>query len=269
VPTSESPAAFYLPLDDGRFTSTEHTGGPWDPRLQHAGPPSALLTRAIEQHDGAWPGHIVRISVDILGPIPVAELSVTTQVLRSGRSVELVQAELHSVAGTGGDRIAARATAWRVVDTDLDLPEHPEVEHEVPPFPESASGLPAGWGGGYLAAMEWRQAAGEWAGLGAATVWGRMCYPLVAGEEPTGLQRVMAVADSGNGVSYVLPFEEWLFINPDLTVHVTAEPQGEWICLDAATTVSDRGFGLAASRLFDRGGLVARGAQSLYIAPRG
>jgi Thioesterase-like superfamily len=264
VPTSESPDAFYLPLGDNRFASTEHTGGPWDARLQHAGPPSALLTRAIEQHEGAWPGHIVRVSVDILGPIPVAEVAVTTQVLRSGKSVELVQAELRS-----DDRVAARATAWRVVDTKLDLPEHPEVAQDVPPFPDSASPLPAGWGGGYLAAMEWRQAGGIWAAPGAATIWGRMRYPLVLDEQPTGLQRVLAIADSGNGVSYVLPFEEWLFINPDLTVHVAAEPQGEWICLDAATTLSERGFGLASSRLFDRAGLVARGAQSLYIAPRG
>jgi hypothetical protein len=268
VSTTDSPAAFYLELEDGRFASTEHTGGPWDPRLQHAGPPSALLTRAIEQHDGAWPGHIVRISVDILGPIPVAELAVTTQVLRSGKSVELVQAELHSVAVTGGDRVAARATAWRVVDAQLDLPEHPEVGHAVPPFPDAASPLPPGWGGGYLAAMEWRQAGGIWAAPGAATVWGRMRYPLVADEQPTGLQRLLAIADSGNGVSYVLPFEEWLFINPDLTVHVAAEPHGEWICLDAATTVSERGFGLAASRLFDRERLVGRGAQSLYVSRR-
>jgi hypothetical protein len=93
--------------------------------------------------------------------------------------------------------------------------------------------------------------------------------PLVPDEQPTGLQRVMAIADSGNGVSFVLPFEQWLFINPDLTVHVGAVPEGEWICLDAATTVSERGFGLASSRLFDRGRLVARGAQALYVARRG
>ena len=268
MPTPQSPDAFYLPLGDGRFESTVHTGGPWDSRLQHAGPPSALLTRAVEQHEGAWPGHIVRVSVDILGPVPVAELTVTTQTMRAGKSVELVQAELHSVDGAGNDRVAARATAWRVVDVELDLPEHPELEHEVPPFPDAATPLPPGWGGGYLAAMEWRQAGGEWAGSGPATVWGRMRYPLVPDEEPTGLQRVMAIADSGNGVSHVLSFEEWLFINPDLTVHVAAEPQGEWICLDAATTVSRRGSGLASSRLFDRERLVARGAQALYVAPR-
>ena len=46
--------------------------------------------------------------------------------------------------------------------------------------------------------------------------------PLVAGEEPTGLQRVLAVADSANGVSAVLPLGDWLFINPELTVHLRA-----------------------------------------------
>jgi hypothetical protein len=78
----------------------------------------------------------------------------------------------------------------------------------------------------------------------------------------------MIIADSGNGVSNVLPQDTWFFINPELTVHVAAEPTGEWICLDAATRIDDGGFGLAASRLFDRDRLVGRGAQSLYIGPR-
>ena len=103
---------------------------------------------------------------------------------------------------------------------------------------------------------------------GPATVWARMRYPLVPGEEPTGLQRMFVLADSGNGVSSVLPWTEWLFINPELTVHVAAVAKGEWICLDAQTRVDRRGFGLASSRLFDRERLVGRGAQSLYIAPR-
>jgi hypothetical protein len=116
--------------------------------------------------------------------------------------------------------------------------------------------------------MEWREARGSWGSPGAAAVWGRMRIPLVPDEEPSGLQRIMAIADSGNGVSYVLPFESWFFINPDLTVHLAAEPVGEWICLDARTRVDAAGFGLAASRLFDRERLVARGAQTLYIGPR-
>jgi hypothetical protein len=206
--------------------------------------------------------------VDILGPVPVAEVEVTTTVLRSGRSVELVVAEL-AAAG----RPAARASAWRIRRTELSLPplpqehdEHPE--DEVPPFPDAASPLPEGWGGGYLHAMEWRQARGNWGPPGAAAVWGRMRHPLLPDEEPTGLQRVLALADSGNGISYVLPFDQWFFINSDLTVHLAAEPAGPWLCLDARTRIDAAGFGLASSRIFDRGGLVARGAQTLYVGPR-
>jgi hypothetical protein len=260
--------AFFLPLGADRFESTEHTGGPWDPGLQHAGPPSALLARAIEAEPGPWPATVTRMSVDLLGPVPVAELTLRTTVLRSGRSVELLSAEL---AHDG--RVAARATAWRIRRADLTLPplpaDHDDVPDEaVPDLPDGETPLPGGWGGGYLAAMEWRQAHGNWGPPGAAAVWGRMRYPLVPGEEPSGLQRLMAIADSGNGVSYVLPFESWFFINPDLTVHVSAEPTGEWICLDARTHVEASGFGLASSRLFDRDRLVGRGAQTLYLGPR-
>lgn len=259
---------FYVPLGAHTFASTEHTAGPWDPGLQHAGPPSALLTRAIEREPAPWPATITRVTVDLLGPVPVAELDLHVEVLRSGRSVELVQAQV-----AHGGRVAARATAWRVRRSALALPALP-ADHdlapgdEVPPMPSTETPLPQGWGGGYLHAMEWRQASGAWGPPGAAAVWGRMRYPLVPDEEPTGWQRLMAIADSGNGISHVLPFESWFFINPDLTVHLAAAPAGEWICLDARTRVDPAGFGLATSRLFDRERLVARGAQALYIGPR-
>ena len=256
------PDAFYLPLGDDRYLSTEHTGGPWDPSFQHGGPPAALLARAIESESLAWPATIARISVDILGPVPVAELSVRSRVLRPGRSVDLVEAEL-----AAGDRAVVRAQAWRVRAAELDLP-FDEERSEVPAFPAAETPLPDSWRGGYMRAMEWRLAAGDLSGPGPSTVWGRMRYPLLPDEEPTGLQRVLTLADSGSGVSSVLPFDGWLFINPELTVHVAAPPAGEWICLDAATTADRTGFGLAASRLFDRDRLVARAAQSLLVGPR-
>jgi Thioesterase-like superfamily len=261
------PDAFYLPLGDERYLSTEHTGGPWDPALQHGGPPSALLARTMESQSLAWPATIARVSVDILGPVPVAELTVRSRVLRPGRSVDLVEAEL-----VAGDRAVVRAQAWRVRAAELDLPalddEYDDKPGVVPDFPAAETALPDGWRGGYMRAIEWRFVGGVWAGAGPATVWGRMRYPLVPDEEPTGLQRVLALADSGSGVSAVLPFDRWLFINPELTVHVAAPPAGQWICLDAQTTVDRSGFGLATSKLYDRDRLVARGAQSLLVGPR-
>jgi hypothetical protein len=261
------PDAFYLPLGAGRFVSTEHTSGPWDEGSQHGGPPSALLGRAIEQESPAWPATVARVTVDILGPIPVAELTVRSRLLRSGRSVDLVEAEL-----VAGDRPVARAQGWRVRATALELPPVPSYDDHgvdvVPPLPDEESSVPRGWLGGYLHAIEWRHVTGVWAAPGPAVVWGRMRHPLVPDEEPTGLQRVLAVADSGSGVSAVLPWDGWLFINPELTVHVAAVPTGEWICLDAVTRLDPAGFGLATTRIFDRTRRVGQGAQSLLVAPR-
>ena len=60
--------------------------------------------------------------------------------------------------------------------------------------------------------------------------------------------RAVATADFGNGVSAELPFDDYLFINADLTIHLWRAPRGEWIGLDAQTllqavvSVSRRAF---------------------------
>jgi acyl-Coa thioesterase superfamily protein len=155
--------------------------------------------------------------------------------------------------------------AWRVLAATA-----PTVgDRPAPPRPPDVTPPPAGLDDfGYGHAVEMRFAAGAWDEAGPATVWIRQRVGLVTGEEPTGLQRVLAVADSANGVSGVLPLNEWLFINPELTVHVRREPRGEWICLDAETTITEGGAGLARSVLSDDAGVVAAGAQSLLVMRR-
>jgi hypothetical protein len=110
--------------------------------------------------------------------------------------------------------------------------------------------------------------AGSFLERGPATVWLRMRHPLVAGEAPSPVTRVLIAADSGNGVSAVLDFRRFLFVNPDLTVHLQRDPDGEWVCLDARTTVDPGGSGLAETTIHDRHGPVARGLQTLFVAER-
>lgn len=105
-------------------------------------------------------------------------------------------------------------------------------------------------------------------GTGAATVWGRTLVDVVAGEQASPLQRLCAIADSGNGVSGRLDIRQWLFINTDLTLHLYRDPVGEWIGLDAETVIGPTGSGLAASVLHDEAGALGRGAQSLVVRPR-
>lgn len=251
---------FYLPTSQpGVFESTGATVGPWNPALQHGGPPSALLARAAETTESSWPGTVVRLAVEILGPVPVAEITVNSHVVRPGKSVELIEAEL-----IAGGRAAARARAWRIRTAELELPDGVPGSEPPPKLPADSEPVEA-FGAPFLMQMEMRAAAGSWFEPGAASIWFRQQIPLVAGEEPTGLQRLMAVADCGNGVSASLPLGAWIFINPDLTVHLERYPQGEWVCLEAATAIDPGGFGLARSTLYDETGSVARGAQSLFV----
>jgi len=255
--------SFFAPVGDGRWQATEHTSGPWDPRFQHGGPPSALLARAIERCAPREDMMVARLTVEILGAIPVGELDVAARLVRDGRSVQLVEATM-----AYGGRDVARASAWRVRRTDgVTVPSR----HRMPaPLPgQDAEWVPSeSWECGYLTAVEWRLVAGRFDALGPGTAWSRLRYPIMPDEQPTGLQRVMAVADSGNGLSSELDFAQWLFINPELTVHLHREPVGDWVCLDAETTVTDGGVGLATSVLSDQEGPVGVGSQSLLVAPR-
>ncbi|MFI5606735.1 thioesterase family protein [Amycolatopsis sp. NPDC051903] len=255
--------AFYVSLGDERYAATEHTSGPWAPGAQHFGPPSALLVRGLERLEAPHPSLLARVTVDILGPAPVAELAQRSWVERPGRSVELLQSEL-----SAGGKLVARATAWRIATGDTSA-----IATDAGPLLPSAdagteTAFPDDWSGGYLNAVEWRAVRGGISAPGPAAVWGRQRVPLVDGEEPTGLQRLFAIADSGNGVSHFLPGREWLFINSELTVHLRRVPEGEWIGLDAVSLVGPHGVGTATSTLHDGSGPVGTGAQALLIRPR-
>ena len=204
---------------------------------------------------------IARVTIEILGPIPIAELEIETRVERPGRSVELLAGELFAAG-----KPVLRARAWRVLRSPVGTDSGPVP----PPLPSDGDPPPGALGdrAGYAHAVEWRWASGGWESRGPAAVWTRLRIPVVRGEEPTGIQRVLAVADSGNGVSSVLPWGDYFFINTELTVHFLRPPEGEWVCLQARTDIAAGGAGMASSVLSDSTGTVARGAQALLIAPR-
>ncbi len=256
--------AFYLPNADG-FEPTELTRGPWDPAAQHAGPPAALIGRAVELA-GQEGMRTTRITFDILRPVPIAPLQLATRVVRGGRRVELVEASLRA----GGNEVV-RAVALRLRRAELTLPDGLDGGAPPPPGPDHGEQRPffsTGAQVGYHTAMEWRFLAGSFLDPGPATVWLRMRHPLLPDEAPSPLTRVLIAADSGNGVSTVLDWRRFLFVNPDLTVHLHREPAGEWVCLDARTTIDAGGSGLAESTIHDRDGPVARGLQTLFVAER-
>ncbi len=274
------PDAFFF-ADEDRYVPTELTRGPWDPESQHAGPPAALIGREVERLEGGAARHVGRITFEILRPVPITPLRVEARVVRPGRSVELVEA---SLADSDGEVI--RATAWRLRSADVHLPaglsslDGPGLIGTSPSTlrpgfaPPGVDGArpgkfpPTGQEVGYHTAMEYRFVHGDFAQLGPAVVWMRMRQPLVAGEVPSPLQRVLVAADSGNGVSATLDWNGYLFINVDLTVHLHRPLVGEWVCLDAITIPEPGGVGLADTALYDDRGPIGRAAQTLLVDRR-
>jgi len=255
------PDAFYVP-DGDLFIPTDLTRGPWSAKAQHAGPPAALIARAIESLEPRGLS-LARFTLDVLRPVPLEPLAVETRVVRSGRSTQYAEATLSDRQGP-----IAHATAWRIGGEPR---EELDIDPVPPPGPEGAGAAPffePGWSPSYFDAMEWRLARGALAEPGPAAVWMRMRGALVEGEEPSPAARVLVAADSGNGISWALPLETSLFINTEITVHLVRMPEGEWVCLDARTRVGPAGVGLAESVLWDRRSMIGRGAQSLLVASR-
>lgn len=256
--------AFFIQESEDRFVPTDWTIGPWSRESQHAGPPAALLGRAIERVVGRDDVQVARATFEILRPVPVAPLQVRAEIVRPGRSVILSSASLSDEKG-----VVMQAAAWSIRTEQLDLqqtvhgprpPAGPSQGEPVDTFPTEQRS--------YLTAMEWRFVRGGFLEPGPATTWARMKHSLVEGEEIAPLSRVLALADSGNGISAAIDFGKWVFINPDLSVYLHRLPRGEWVCLDAETTVEPTGIGLAASVLSDEDGVIGRGLQSLFLGPR-
>jgi hypothetical protein len=263
----EDAGAFYEPLGNGRFRATTATQSPWDPGLQHGGPPSALCAAVVEGSHPRPEMRIARISLDLLGPIPLGEVTVRTRVVRPGRRIELSEAVLEC-----GGREAVLARTWRIATSAQMhrlLPEgHTAPHSSVPPLADAIARdfMPA-HSFGYADAIEWRFI-NEARESEAAQVWMRPRVPLIANEPLLGLERLLICADSANGVSSRLSFHEWLFVPPSLTVTLHRYPSGDWIFMRAITTLSDDGIGFTESMLADERGFVGAGAQPLLIESR-
>jgi len=268
---SELPEALYEAAEEpGAFAATGLTSGPWDPRLQHAGPPAALLARAVEARSAIDGGQTVRLSYDILRPVPVAPLRIEARTLRPGRRVEQLEATLSAADDPAGAPLM-RATAWRMRTEAVPVPPEALAAPVVLAAPDTgASGRFDWWTAevAYHRALDWRFLSGGFERPGPATVWTRLQVPLVAGEPVTPLQRLLVMADAASGVSAMLDWGAFTFVNVDLGIHLERPPSGEWMAMAAETRLGPSGAALCTSVLHDGEGRLGTSTQSLLVAAR-
>jgi hypothetical protein len=259
--------AVFIPAGDGRFVASGLARGPWDSNAQHGGAPAALLMRAFEQLPAGDGLQIARVTYEFMRPVPLGELEVRAEVVRGGRRVQLLEASVFTPDGTEVVRARAlqihRADPAAATPADPPGPDGPESGD-----PQSPGFVPSGLTFFGSDAMDIRFVAGTFNDPGPATAWFRLRQPLVAGETPSPLQRLAAAGDFGNGIGAALPWANWMFINPDLTLYIERPPAGEWVCLDATTRIGAGGVGVAESILYDESGRVGRAIQGLLVARR-
>jgi hypothetical protein len=247
------------------FESTDGTRSNWDPEIQHGSPPLALMTKLIEELAADSGLRVGRLTLDILGAIPVTQVRVRAWVQRPGSRISMMAAEMSAPRPDGTERAVARVTAWLLATSDTT----DAATDRFPPLAEGeAAAVPHSWVGakGYLETVSWRRqriAEGE-----SNVAWLSPMVPLVDSEEMTDLQRLAMVADSVNGVGMALDPEKFVFMNTDTAVHLHRLPSGNDFALRARGSFGPDGVGVTTAEVFDRQGFIGVVAQTLLLQRR-
>jgi hypothetical protein len=189
------------------------------------------------------------------------ELEVSCDVIRTGRSVELLEVVVSQNA-----RAAIRTRIWRVSGSDTASVAGGEREPLPPPDEAPPFEFAAGWAGDYVSTLDVRAVGTPRPAR--ATAWMTTALPVVEGEPVSDVCRFALLADTMNGIAVRQPPDEWLFPNVDLTVHLFRQPQGPWLGLETEVTFGATGHGLTSADLHDLGGHFGHAEQSLLVRPR-
>jgi acyl-coenzyme A thioesterase PaaI-like protein len=251
-------------VDGNRVVTSPNAAGPWDPGMQHGSAPAALAVWAAEAIPTREPMQIARVTIDLMRPVPVAPLTLATEVLREGRKIQLCAVRLYA-----DGVLTVGATVLKIKTQVLTLPSDVADPPLELPGPDQSRMDPANFSNSpFVTGISLRAARGRFGVPGPGAIWYRVDRALVEGSAISQAMRAVVASDFCNGTSAALDFRLWTFLNADLTVSLAREPVGEWILVDAESWIGPDGAGLAIARLADSRGYFGRAIQSLVIEKR-
>ena len=258
------PPSFFRRISDSEYEPTEATIGPWSAELQHGGPPSALLTHALRVYPSPGNFRIFRITIEILGTVPVSPCEIRVEKVRVGRRIELLKAHYLSAGKT-----FMLAHAWRL-EAEAGISQAVAEPFVVPPLPDAQAQtfFPGVSYFPYGHALEWRFTQGRFEPMGPATVWTRPRIPLIDGVATNALESMLLMLDSANGISAELDILQWTFVPVDLSFGLYRQPMGEWLGMEARTALGSEGIGQTTTTAFDSSGSVGHSMHTLFVRPR-
>ncbi len=252
--------------DDGsvtaHFAPEPHAQGAWNPHEQHMAPATGVICSELECFRPRDDLRIGRVALDILGLIPLAPFTITTRLLRPGRTIELVEA---TMSAQGRACIVARA--WRMQTSDTsDIAGTEDAAIAGPEPMQPWDGMDQ-WSGGYIQSLHFRADARRRAGSG--IVWMRNDLDMVEGRETSAFVRLMGMVDTANGIVTRASPREWAFPNLDLNIDLLRLPEGPWLGLQTTQDYGSDGIGLTRSVLHDLRGPFGHGTQILTLRRMG
>ena len=236
--------------------------GAWNAHEQHMAPATGVMCAELEAFMPRADLRIGRVGLDILGLIPLQPFSISTKVLRPGKTIELIEA---TMVANGRACIVARAWRMQTSDTraiagmedrDMGRPE------DLPDW----TGMQQ-WAGGFIESMRFKADAERRAGKG--VVWLNNDLEMVEGQATSSFVHVMGMVDTANGIVPRAKPDEWAFPNLDLHIDLLRLPQGQWLGLDTCQQYGSDGIGLTSSVLHDEIGVFGRSEQILTLRPMG
>jgi len=247
-----------------RFVPTAAAAGPWNPGVLHGGAVAALLAGLLDDPEQV----VVRVTVDLLGPVPSSPLRAEVGPTEGGRRVVR-----QSVTLLTDDRPVARASALRMRRGAVELPASATAHRvvfdpaRVPDLsrPNQQAVKQVGWESFDSLAMAVRWEPFDPASGERSRFWCRLLLPVVAGRDAAPVERVLAAADFSGGTSRRLPFREWSFMNADLVVSLARPPEGDWVGLECEGLLGATGTGQSVSNIHDVAGPLGQASQAIIL----
>lgn len=250
--------AYFEQLDENRFRPTGLTQGAWAPDEQHVSVLIGLVAHVLQQHAPRPELRLARLTTEILGRIPIADLTASVRTTRPGRTIELLEAEV-----TAGERTILQARAWRLLTADTADVAGLELGTMPPPAECAPTDAAAEWEGRFLTTLDYRVAPGGREGR--RQVWARSDVELLAGQRADPLATYLSLVDLANGIATRMRPTQLLFPNVELSIHLLREPDPAWTGLDTGVSFGAEGIGLTSTTLHDVLGPVGRAEQCLTL----
>ena len=253
--------------DGERFSPREHAGSPWSAKSQHGGPVNALFMEGAEAAAAEAGQRVVRLTVDLFRPVPMAPIERKTEFLRRGKRISVLDLRLEQ-----GDTLFARATAQLLTpgggDPDLD------VETPLVPGPdglETVSMIDGSFREALPPGFHWSLRIRPCGSDDAPGAWLHSPLDFTPGTPLSSGQLLAAVSDLCFGLGGRLQLRRLgreaaapsRWINTDTTLSLERPPTGRWFSFQAPFMAGADGIGVAQVVLGDERGRLGLASQSL------